>query len=243
MDRSVLMSVALATVIVGAAVGAIILYELWARGPPTNYTAVGSVASPNYDQGPWMMGGCSCQGWVGGQAPAPRGTRITIEQARDLVENYVSSRIGQGFKIHEIMEFENNFYAIVIESDSNVGAFELIVDPYTGVVSAEPGPNMMWNRKYGMHYAMMGWSTEPSIDMPMGPEDAVELARRYLAQRFGEEVVVLEPMRFYGYYTLDYMIGGEVHGMLSVNGYTGDIWYHSWHGGFIKELELEGEEH
>jgi hypothetical protein len=26
--------------------------------------------------------------------------------------------------------------------------------------------------------------------------------------------------------------------MLSVNGYTGQIWYHTWHGNFISEKEF-----
>jgi hypothetical protein len=31
----------------------------------------------------------------------------------------------------------------------------------------------------------------------------------------------------------------QVYGMLSVNGYTGDVWYHTWHGDFIDMTELE----
>lgn len=27
--------------------------------------------------------------------------------------------------------------------------------------------------------------------------------------------------------------------MLSVNGYTGAVWYHNWHGQFIQEADLE----
>ena len=36
--------------------------------------------------------------------------------------------------------------------------------------------------------------------------------------------------RFYGYYTLHVLKEGQIYGMLSVNGYTGQVWYHSWHG-------------
>jgi len=32
---------------------------------------------------------------------------------------------------------------------------------------------------------------------------------------------------------------GKIYGMLSVNGYTGDVWYHSWHGYFIQEQDFE----
>ena len=30
---------------------------------------------------------------------------------------------------------------------------------------------------------------------------------------------------------------GMMGGMLSVNGYSGDIWYHTWHGMFISEVK------
>ncbi len=30
---------------------------------------------------------------------------------------------------------------------------------------------------------------------------------------------------------------GAISGMLSVNGYTGQVWYHAWHGGFIASSE------
>ena len=41
-------------------------------------------------------------------------------------------------------------YAIVIERSTEIGAFELLVDPVNQSVFPEHGPNMMWNLKYGM---------------------------------------------------------------------------------------------
>ena len=35
------------------------------------------------------------------------------------------------------------------------------------------------------------------------------------------------------------MKDGQVFGMLSVNGYSGEVWYHNWHGAFIEMEELE----
>lgn len=43
---------------------------------------------------------------------------------------------------------------------------------------------------------------------------------------------------FPGYYTLDVTRDGKVVGMLSVNAYTGQVWYHGWHGTFVQEKEL-----
>jgi hypothetical protein len=38
-----------------------------------------------------------------------------------------------------------------------------------------------------------------------------------------------------GYFTMDFLKDGMPAGMLSVNGATGQVWYHTWHGAFIGE--------
>jgi len=40
-------------------------------------------------------------------------------------------------------------------------------------------------------------------------------------------------------YTLDFEKDGKVAGMLSVNGYSGQVFLHTWHGTFIEESEFE----
>ena len=47
-----------------------------------------------------------------------------------------------------------------------------------------------------------------------------------------------DEMQFPGYYTMDFLKDGKIAGMLSVNGYTGQVWYHTWHGDFISEQEF-----
>ena len=39
---------------------------------------------------------------------------------------------------------------------------------------------------------------------------------------------------FYGYYTICVLRDGEVMGMLSVNGYSSQVFFHNWHGEFIQ---------
>jgi hypothetical protein len=41
------------------------------------------------------------------------------------------------------------------DKSTGAGAFELLVNRYTGYVTPEPGPNMMWNTKYGAMSGMM----------------------------------------------------------------------------------------
>ena len=49
----------------------------------------------------------------------------------------------------------------------------------------------------------------------------------------------LDGVSFYGHYTFDYQMNNKIAGMLSVNGITGDMWLHTWHGDFIQELEVK----
>jgi hypothetical protein len=46
-----------------------------------------------------------------------------------------------------------------------------------------------------------------------------------------------DPHAFYGYYTCHSVKDGEIFGMLSVNQYTGETWYHNWHGEYIQSQE------
>ena len=76
--------------------------------------------------------------------------RISIRRALEIAEDYASS-LGEGYGVLEVMEFTNNFYAVIVEKETGMGAMEILIDPYSGYVMPEPGPNMMWNAKYGMH--------------------------------------------------------------------------------------------
>lgn len=109
----------------------------------------------------------------------------------------------------------------------------------TGVVAPEPGLNVMWNTRYSMMHGMMGSpsGTATSGQISVSELDVKAVAERHLSQNFpGAHVEGIT--RFYGYYTLDFEKDGKIIGMLSVNGYTGDVWYHSLHSKFIKETEL-----
>ena len=159
------------------------------------------------------------------------------------------------------MEFANTYYAEVSEKDTGIGAIELLVEKPGGTVYPEPGPNMMWNTKYGMMsgsggtWGMMGpngggmmgsggqgmtgpnssGQTQPGAQpskMSVRPKRAQVIAASYL-KRVSPGTQAGEAKKFYGYYTLHTKKHGEITGMLSVNGYSGEVWYHSWHGPFI----------
>lgn len=70
---------------------------------------------------------------------------------------------------------------------------------------------------------MMGGRALPSGAMPISPEEAQRLAQAYLDQARPGLSVDKEADPFYGYYTLHVLQDGQIVGMLSVSGYTGQV--------------------
>ena len=190
-------------------------------------------------------------------------TPLSIDQTKAAAGKYLADLGNSDLEIAEIMIFDNNGYVVVKEASTGIGAFELLVDPGTQVAYPEHGPNMMWNLKYGglNHQDMMGgnvgmmgmmggyggnmmggWNSTTPLDlnaeMNITPGQAVEYAQQYLDANIAGAAAE-QPMQFYGYYTLDFEKDGTIAGMLSVNGYNGQVFLHTWHGTFIEEAEYE----
>ena len=250
-------TVAAALVVVGLSIGwSLWGRSLWAAGPftmPGATAGVGQFESCSRWEG-WQQGNAG-PGIMGrGAAPCTAawgyGTSVgatntpsqalTIEEAREAVEEYLNSLGYANLEVVELMEFERNFYAIVQESDTGIGAMELLIDKWTGAVGPEMGPNMMWNGRYGpalsmpngMHGrgGMMGGASESNT---LIPEEALTIAQRWLDTYRPGVTVEEHADPFYGYYTIHTLKDGEIEGMLSVHGTTGQVWYHTWHGEFI----------
>ena len=84
---------------------------------------------------------------------------------------------------------------------------------------------------------MMGSSS--STEMNISSTEAVEIAQNFLDVVYpGTEAD--EILAYYGYYTVMTTKDGEHYGMLSVDGTSGDVWYHTWHGTFISEVDGHG---
>ncbi len=178
-------------------------------------------------------------GFAGG-----RGGDIGIDRAVQVAQTTAASYPGGGLKADEVIEFSQNYYASIRESGSGVGAFEILIDRASGRVIREPGPDMMWNTKYSMRGAvmtgrgMMGGSfLAPTGNMTVGTQQAQKIAQRWLDSNRSASTTK-SPDAFYGFYTVDFESAGHLAGMLSVNGYTGQVWYHSWHGNFIQLRDL-----
>ncbi len=161
---------------------------------------------------------------------------IDMDRAFAIAERYLASLNNPDQAIDEIMEFEYNFYVIYYEKSTGIGAFEMLIDKNTGRIFPEYGPNMMWNTKYGHGGMMGGWTRTPSGEMTTNQDEAVSIAQEFLDNTY-PGTIAEDPHPFYGYYTIHVSRDGEIHGMLSVEGYSGEVWYHNWHGTYIQTRE------
>jgi hypothetical protein len=166
---------------------------------------------------------------MGGWGYPGAGVPITLDQATQAAQNYIVAYGNPDLELAEVMEFSSNFYAQAQEQSTGRYAFEILIDRFTGAAYPEPGPNMMWNTRYGHMGGMMGgqWNGTPSAEMTIAPEQARTLAQQYLDAYLPGAAVGDEADAFYGYYTIHTV----------QNGYTGQVWYHSWHGEFLGMTE------
>lgn len=179
-----------------------------------------------------MMGG-----FLGGGAG-----NIGMDRAVGVAEGVAASYQGGGLGVDEVIEFSNGYYASIREKSTGVGAFEILIDRATGRVTREPGPDMMWNTRYAMgdgmvSGTMMGGAYAGTGVMSVSSQQARDIAQRWLdSNQPGAKANAPDP--FYGYYTVDFESDGKLAGMLSVNGSTGAVWFHSWHGSFVQVRDL-----
>ena len=184
----------------------------------------------------WSIGG---PGEMMGRVFSGGSGDIGLDRAVKIAQDTAASYSGGSLAADELIEFSNNYYASIRETSTGIGAFEILIDRATGNVIREPGPDMMWNAKYSpMRGGMMGgFGATSSRPMTVTAQQAQDAAQRWLdANRAGANAKA--PDSFYGFYTVDFERTGRLVGMVSVNGYTGQVWYHSWHGTFIQLKDL-----
>jgi hypothetical protein len=212
-----------------------------------------------------MMGGQCGSGMMGNFGGLTNVDPLSIEDAETAVTDYLATLNNDSLTLGEIMIFDNHAYAQIVDESTETGAFELLVDPTSGNVFPEPGPNMMWNTEYGMMSGngfsgmiggnmmggqfgsgmmggnMMGsFGYAPDAEINITPGEAVNTAQEYLDAYLPGKTADETADTFPGYYTLHVVEDGETIGMLSVNAYTGQVFLHHWHGDFI---EMGGAAH
>jgi len=215
--------------------------------------------APTYPQTTVPQPGAAAQPIFPAQSAPPTnpvnpqiGTSLTINNAVAIGQNYLTRLNNLDLAVKKVEEYTQNFYVKVYERSTGLGAFELIIDKYNGNIYTESGASSVWNTKYGSSYGygpggmegeggMMGgwgWSPgTPTTAMAVTLNQVVANAQQYLNGYYpGTTAGYITT--FYGYYSVQVLLSGKTYGVLSINGYTGQVWYHTWHGTFIQEVDL-----
>jgi hypothetical protein len=211
---------------------------------PTQTGPTGTTTLPTYQAvypsqfGGGCMGRSDLNTYVGPNYNTGSGP-ITINTAVTVAQNYVAAIGNPDLVVKQVEEYANNFYVQVNEKSTGNGAFELLINKYTGSIYPEMGPNMMWNTKYGMMRGgiLSGIFGAPTATTTITQTQATANAQAYLTS-YLPGTTTGDVTTFYGYYTIEILNGTTTYGMLSVNGYSGQVWFHNWHGAFIQELAL-----
>ena len=187
----------------------------------------------NYSYGSGMMGDGS--GMMGNMMTSnmmalyyPESKPITQDEAIKSMESF-ARQYGSNVKVEDFMVFSSNYYAVLNDTDSDQNIAEVMVDRYSGSAYPEPGPNMMWNTRYGAGRTQAG-STGYDLD------GAKKLAENFLTG-YLPGAQIWETKAMPGYYTFDFG-RKDIEGMMSVNAYTGQIWVHTWHGSYLGGMNV-----
>ncbi len=217
-------------------------YGTYSGSQVPTQTGTTGTATPSYQAVyPYQFGG-GCMGRLGlntyiGPTTGSGAGPLTINAAATVAQNYVKAIGNPDLVVKQVEEYVDNFYVQVNERSTGNGAFELLVNKVTGSIYPEMGPNMMWNTKYGMmRGGILGGIFEtPTATLAVTQAQAATNAQTYLTG-YLPGTTTGDVTSFYGYYTIEILSGNMPYGMLSVNGYSGQVWFHNWHGAFIQEL-------
>ena len=78
---------------------------------------------------------------------------------------------------------------------------------------------------------------------PPAPDEALDIAERWLGTNRPGVTVEKHADPFYKTDTIRALEDGDIEGMLSVHGSSGQVWRHTWHGAFVQIVEGHGAAH
>ncbi|MGA2680548.1 MAG: hypothetical protein ABSF44_01965 [Candidatus Bathyarchaeia archaeon] len=182
---------------------------------------------------------------------------MTINDAATLAQNYVTQLGNSNLSVKEVDQYSQCFYVMVVEKNTGAGAFELTINNKTGAIAAEQGAMMLWNTKYGLNSkGMMGYLTTgasggmmgtggmmtwlrgtPTTTMAIKMEQAETVAQQYLNANY-TGTTIGQVTTFYGYYIMQALKDGNIYGMITINGQTGQVLYCSWLGTFMQRMAV-----
>lgn len=160
------------------------------------------------------------------------GASIGQDQVPTIVNGFLARFTGGSYQISRILQFANNYYVQVTDSSKKAPAFELVVNANGGAVHPTP-VTMQWNTSYGRaQYSLQGNVGQMSVTS----SQAAQNAKDYVT-KVSSNASVSSPVQYSGYYSFIVSDNGKTVGVLSVNGYNGQVWYQNWNGAFVKSVQ------
>jgi hypothetical protein len=132
--------------------------------------------------GPGMMRGYGMiTGW--GVTAAQAQPINSLDEATQAFQRFIGATGKANLALDDVIQFQWNHYAIMKDTSTRQGAFELLADPWTGAVFPEMGPNMMWNTKHG-HMAGSGrmgsYWPQTAVHPTVAADQAQQIAQQWL---------------------------------------------------------------
>jgi len=180
----------------------------------------------NYSYGSGMMGNMMMGNMMAIYYPESK--PITQDEALRNMQRF-ATQYSSNATVEDFMVFSSNYYAVLNDTASGQDIAEIIVDRYSGSTYPEPGPNMMWNTRFGAGRTQGGGN---GYDLAGAQKLAEDFLTGYLP---GAQIQESHAMP--GYYTFDFG-RNDTESMLSINAFSGQVWVHTWHGPYLGGMNV-----
>jgi hypothetical protein len=160
------------------------------------------------------------------------GMSITRNKAIEIINSYLAKTRNDDLYIQVIYEYNTHYEVELKEMETHRGAFELLVDKFNGRVFPEPGPNLVWNGKYGVNANYFGVQSPMSITV----NEALKLVGEFVRRTSPGMRVQGDVSDYYGYYEFHVTMEDTLVLEINVNGFNGQIWVENWHGPLLSEF-------
>lgn len=175
------------------------------------------------------------------------GAVLTTDEIVSRIQDYVEQQNNPNLAVARLHEFNLAYQAEVVERDTGLHAFDLMVTKGVSRTSPATGPNILWNTKYGPTIAEIGGGygmlgrilAQPAPDdMRLNEAETRDIAEVAINDMDASLSLEDEAATFYGFYEFYLDRDGEAVGALAVNGYSGQVWFEDWGTPQLSEQDL-----
>ncbi|HEX9679987.1 MAG TPA: hypothetical protein VGA32_00935, partial [Anaerolineales bacterium] len=128
-----------------------------------------------------------------------------------------------------------HFPGPVLEMHPGLGRLQSRFDRVRGIARAHG--RGAGNTLRFFHRALRAAGLPEEAEGGVTQDEALAIARRYLGAHARNLTLGREAQAFPGYFTIDILKNGVVHGLISVNAETGQVWPHMWRGKVVEASE------